>query len=45
MTCYVFHPDLDTNTYRIKVNLIINIDVLIIINLINISVKFELIYS
>jgi hypothetical protein len=45
MTCYVFHPDLDTNTYRSKVNLIINIDVLIIINLINKSVKFELIYS
>jgi hypothetical protein len=45
MAWYIFHPDLDTNTYRIKVKLILIIDGSIIINLVNINIKFELIYS
>jgi hypothetical protein len=45
MVWYVFHPDLNMNTYIIKVKLIIIINGLIIINLINISIKFDLIYS
>jgi hypothetical protein len=42
MAWYVFHSDFNMDTYRTKVNLIIIIDGPIIIN---ISVKFELIYS
>jgi hypothetical protein len=45
MTLYVFHPDLDTNTYRTKIKLIIIIDGPTKINLININIKFELTYS
>jgi hypothetical protein len=45
MTWYIFHSDLDTNTYKIKVKLIIIINRSIIINLINTSIKFELIYG
>jgi hypothetical protein len=45
MVWYVFHPDMNTDTYRIKVKLIRIIDGSIIINLININIKFELIYS
>jgi hypothetical protein len=41
MVWYVFYSDLDTNIYKIKVKLIIIIDRLIIINLINISVKLS----
>jgi hypothetical protein len=45
MVWYVFHSDLNTNICRTKVKLIIIIYGQIIINLINISIKFELIYN
>jgi hypothetical protein len=44
MSWYVFHPDLNMNTCRIKVKLFIIIDGPIIINLVNINVKLDLIY-